>query len=87
MPPLSKARAEARSRIGVNAKRYGPDHPKTREAQRDYKFTTLSDHIEKILAQAPPLNDEQRVRLAELLRPVAQSTPPHDRKAVSDGGV
>jgi hypothetical protein len=30
----------------------------------------LDDYVSKILAEAPPLNDEQRVRLAELLRPV-----------------
>jgi hypothetical protein len=31
---------------------------------------TIDDYVSKILAGAPPLNDEQRVRLAELLRPV-----------------
>jgi hypothetical protein len=32
--------------------------------------TTIADYVEKILAEAPPLTDEQRVRLTELLRPV-----------------
>ncbi len=32
--------------------------------------TAITEYVEKILAEAPPLNDEQRVRLAELLRPV-----------------
>jgi len=31
--------------------------------------TALEEHIQKVLSQAPPLTDEQRTRLAELLRP------------------
>ncbi|WP_197283499.1 hypothetical protein [Mycobacterium sp. Marseille-P9652] len=30
----------------------------------------IDDYVEKILAEAPPLSDEQRIRLCELLRPV-----------------
>lgn len=30
----------------------------------------IADHVEKILADAPQLNDEQRTRLAELLKPI-----------------
>jgi hypothetical protein len=30
----------------------------------------LAEYVEKILAEAPPLSDEQRVGLCELLRPV-----------------
>ena len=30
---------------------------------------SVADHVAKILAEAPPLNDEQRIRLAELLTP------------------
>jgi hypothetical protein len=33
---------------------------------------TLSDYVDRILKEAPPLTDDQRNRLAELLRPVRQ---------------
>ena len=32
--------------------------------------SAITEYVEKILAEAPPLSDEQRVRLCELLRPV-----------------
>lgn len=33
---------------------------------------TVDEWVKRILAQAPPLTEEQRTRLAELLRPVRQ---------------
>jgi hypothetical protein len=39
------------------------------EARRDYAAAKLAEHIKKIIDQAPPLTDEQRARLAALLRP------------------
>jgi excisionase family DNA binding protein len=39
----------------------------------------LENYIEKVLSKAPPLSDEQRTRLAELLRPARQ--PELDRLA------
>ncbi len=30
----------------------------------------IAEYVKEILAQAPPLTDDQRVRLCELLRPV-----------------
>ena len=40
----------------------------------------VSDYIEKVLAEAPPLSDEQRNRLAELPRP-ARRDRVHGRAA------
>lgn len=40
---------------------------------------SIDDYVKTVLAQAPPLTDEQRTRLAELLHPV-QITPT-DRRA------
>ena len=37
---------------------------------REYAAQRISDYIERVLAAAPPLSDEQRARLAELLGPV-----------------
>jgi hypothetical protein len=38
--------------------------PESRSADK------VADHVKRALAEAPPLTNEQRTRLAELLRPV-----------------
>lgn len=58
---------KARGRLG-NAARNSPDQVDDR--RRDLIEAKAADYIEKVLAQRPPLTDEQRNRLAELLRPV-----------------
>jgi hypothetical protein len=47
-----------------------PNAPELRELRAELRAQRLGEHIEKILSEAPPLNEEQRTRLAELLRPV-----------------
>jgi hypothetical protein len=42
---------------------------------------TVDEWVERVLAQAPPLSDEQRSRLAELLRPVRQAVMPNERRS------
>jgi hypothetical protein len=49
---------EARNRLANTARHHSNDQSK------------IADYIERMLAEAPPLTDEQRTRLAELLRPV-----------------
>ena len=58
-----------RSRCRNTAK----NSPQAVEAYANFKACRLGYYIEKILAEAPPLNDEQRTRLAELLRPVRRN--------------
>ena len=63
------------------------------DARRDYRTATLADYIERTLAAAPPLTDEQRTRLAELLRPSGQFMPDSRRTVIAnrlaelDGGA
>lgn len=45
-----------------------PDDPELIEARRNLRALRLEDHVRKVLAGAPPLTDEQRERIAELLR-------------------
>lgn len=40
-----------------------------REARRNLATEKIAEYIARVLAQAPPLTDEQRTRLAGLLRP------------------
>lgn len=72
-PRVRKARA---ARSGA-VQRYGRDHPESVEAGRNLAALMLEKRITEVLTEAPPLTDEQRTRLAELLAPVrrdAQST-------------
>ncbi len=87
MARISPAAAHHRASIGAltRAIRAGerlPDDPALVDAnaKRGLAEAKISDYIEKVLAQAPPLTDEQRIRLAEMLRPARQP----DRKAVID---
>lgn len=38
------------------------------EIARDYATQRLAEYIEKILAEAPPLTDDQRTKLTDLFR-------------------
>lgn len=55
-----------RARI-ANAKRRDPSADVT-DLQRQLKAERLADHIAAVVAAAPPLTDEQRDKLALLLR-------------------
>ena len=75
MAPLSPAAAHHRAKIaglgvGVKTGARRPDDPELEDARRDYAAARINDYILEILLEAPPLSDEQRNALAELLRPV-----------------
>lgn len=72
--PTSPQSRSARSRLARSAQSHGPDAAETTDARRDFAAARLDDYIRDTLAKAPPLSDEQRTRLAELLRPVRQPT-------------
>ncbi len=57
-----------RSQIAV-AKRKDPNADVT-ELRRKLKTERTAEYIEKVLADFPPLTDQQRTTLAELLKPV-----------------
>lgn len=76
MAPMSPARRSARARKAKLSQLYPPNHPKIVEADRTLAALRLEDYITRTLAAAPPLTDEQRVKLAELLRPVRRSAAP-----------
>ncbi|MGR6317841.1 hypothetical protein Q2K19_03665 [Micromonospora soli] len=58
-----------RGRYAALKRRHGADHPTTQAASRELREATLARHITRLVDQAPPLTDEQRARLAGLLRP------------------
>lgn len=64
---MSETWTQARSRL---ARLYhtNPDDPDLHaEARRDLRAARLADYVEKVLAEAPPLTDEQKTRIAALL--------------------
>jgi hypothetical protein len=70
MPALNAERRHQVARKARLTQSYPPGHPKILEVDRDLAALRLSEYIEKVLDEAPPLSDEQRTALAELLAPV-----------------
>lgn len=68
-----------RARVAALSRSRPPNDPDYVAAQSELAATNIEDYITRTLAAAPPLSDEQRTRLAELLRPVRIPSP--DRQA------
>ena len=64
---MSPERRHIRAKIAGTALRR-PNADLT-ELRREYKTATLAQYIEELVNSAPPLNNEQRARLAALLAP------------------
>jgi hypothetical protein len=67
------ARAHERARIGALSRSRPADDPELLDARRKLAEANISDYVERVLASAPPLSEEQRTRLAELLKPVRRA--------------
>ncbi len=57
-----------RSKLARLHQTHSPDSPEIRDARRDLRAARLEDHVAKAVAEAPPFTDEQRARIAALLR-------------------
>jgi hypothetical protein len=68
--PISPERAHHRARKMRLTQILPPGHPDLVEVDRDLAALRLEEYIARTLAAAPPLSDEQRTKLAELLKPV-----------------
>lgn len=84
-----RARVAAMSRAVRNGERPAADLDR---AKRDFNAAKIADYIRRALAEAPPLTDEQRVRLADLLRPArkiasSRAAVVAERVAELDGGA
>ncbi len=64
---LSSQDRTERARIAA-LRRHRGDHPDVIARQQDYKASRLADYIVRTVSSAPPLTQEQRDRLALLLR-------------------
>ncbi|QRZ10186.1 hypothetical protein [Mycolicibacterium austroafricanum] len=70
-----------------NGRRPKSDQKLVDEHYRNMRALRLADYIERTLAAAPPLTDEQRIRLSELLRPTDRRSIIANRLAALDGGA
>lgn len=59
----------ARNHLGATVRRHPHDLEKIAVARRELAAAKITDYIEKVVAEAPPLTDEQRARIAALLQP------------------
>jgi len=74
-PSVSASRAKvAGLTLGVRTGKRSADCAELVDAYRDLAAAKIDDYIKRNLAAAPPLTNEQRAKLAELLRPV-RATP------------
>jgi hypothetical protein len=65
--PTETTWKQDRGRLARKSKDLPAKHPDLIALRRDIRAKRLAEYIEKVLATAPPLTDDQRTRLAELL--------------------
>lgn len=68
MPAKSPKVRAAASRIAALSRSRAADDPDLLDARRSLRAERLAEHIARVVAEAPPLTDEQRDELAVLLR-------------------
>ena len=64
---MDPAARTSRARVAALT-RHHPDSSETVELTRDFKAERLGEYIQRVVDAAPPLTDDQRDRLALLLR-------------------
>jgi hypothetical protein len=57
-----------RARVASLTRSRRPDDPELVEARTSLRALKLEEHVRKAIDAAPPLTDEQRTRIAALLR-------------------
>jgi len=61
---------QTRGKLARRSRDLPPGHPEIVKLRTDLKVDRAAEYIQKLLDEAPTLDDAQRNRLAELLRPV-----------------
>jgi hypothetical protein len=67
---LSPDRRRLRGRVAALSQTRPEDHPDLVAARAELRAAKAEDYISRLVAEAPPLSDAQRARLAALLLPV-----------------
>lgn len=66
--PSNSAVNQRRAKHAALTRHRPADDPDVLDAKRDLAAEVLRVHIERVIAAAPPLTDEQRDRIAAILR-------------------
>jgi hypothetical protein len=66
--PFTPAVLKARAIVAAQKRHHPEGGEAVDKAVRDLSEVMLRQHIERVVSQAPPLNAEQRARLAALLQ-------------------
>lgn len=74
MPSANSNKFHHRARVAALSRSRPPSDPDYVAAQRELAATNIEDYITRTLASAPPLTDEQKTKLVELLSPVRKSS-------------
>lgn len=61
-----------RARVASLTRSRQPDDPELVAARRDLRAELLARHVARVVADAPPLSDDQLARVAALLNPSGQ---------------
>ena len=61
-----------KSQHALAVRHHGADSPQARETGGKLAAQKAAVHIQRLLAAAPPLTNEQRAQLAELLKPARE---------------
>lgn len=61
---------QKRGRLARLSRDLPPDHPEIIALRTELRLDRAQEYITKLIADSPPLTDEQRTRLTELLKPV-----------------
>lgn len=72
---LSPTAAHHRARVAALSRDRKPNDPELIDARQSLKAARLEDHVARAIADAPPLTDEQRGRIAALLLRVTHNRP------------
>lgn len=65
---------QTRAKI-ASYRRHNPDAEPPRELYRDHAAARLRDYVSRTVDQFPEMTDDQRARVAALLRPTAGERP------------
>lgn len=57
-----------RARVAALTRSRTPDDPDLIAARRDMRALQLEEHVQRVVAEAPPLTEKQRQRIAALLQ-------------------
>jgi hypothetical protein len=68
MATISKATAHYRAKVAAFSRDRLPDDPDLVDARQNLAALKIEDHVRRVISEAPPLTDEQRERIAALLR-------------------